>query len=342
MPRPNTLLVTTSMIADHDRGVIMKRQILLAIALCAALAVVATPVARQPGDTAYQPKRINKAIELIESGEPVYYFQFPGGGYEDGKRFAQTWADAIGYNVEQAPFSVVEFKAFMQGLIDGGPTKSGHRTPTVIVTLPVGGIDEATVRANYWMVEQVLAAGAHGILMVHMRDEGATRALVQAARYPNAPKAPGIGEGLRGSGGQRLAAEMWGISAAEYVRKADPWPLNPEGELLLGFKPEDRAALEVIDQTMAVPGVGVVEWGPSDMMMSYGLLRETGVAYPQEVLDARSRILEAARRNNVLFSEVGTNADNVVERIDDGILFHFANEDGARVGREHTGRVMPY
>ena len=143
----------------------MMRQgsVLLATAI-AAFAIVATTSARQSGDSGYTPQRINKAIELLEAGEPVYYFQFPGGGYEDGRRFAQTWADAIGYNVEQAPFSTVEFKAFMQGLIDGGPTKSGHRTPAVIVTLPVGGIDEATVRANYWMVEQVLAAGAHGVL----------------------------------------------------------------------------------------------------------------------------------------------------------------------------------
>ena len=320
----------------------MRQGSVLLVTAIAAFAIVATTSARQSGDSGYTPQRINKAIELLEAGEPVYYFQFRGGGYEDGRRFAQTWADAIGYNVEQAPFSTVEFKAFMQGLIDGGPTKSGHRTPAVIVTLPVGGIDEATVRANYWMVEQVLAAGAHGVLMVHMRDEGATRAFVQAARYPHAPKTPGIGEGLRGSGGQGLAAEMWGISAAEYVRKADPWPLNPEGELLLGFKPEDRAALEVIDQTMAVPGIGMVEWGPSDMMMSYGLLRTPGVAYPQEVVDARNRILQVARQNNVIFSEVGTNAANVIERVDDGIMFHFANEEGARIGRQHTGRVMPY
>ena len=320
----------------------MHRQSVLMAALLAALVLVVGIDARQSGDASYTPKRVNKAIELLEAGEPVYYFQFPGGGYEEGKQLSQTWADAIGYNVEQAPFSTLQFKAFMQGLIDGGPTKSGHRTPAVIVTLPVGGIDEATVRANYWMVEQVLAAGAHGILLVHMREEGAARAFVQSARYPLAAKTPGIGEGLRGSGGQGLAAEMWGISSAEYLRVADPWPLNPEGELLLGFKPEDKVALEVIDQTMAVPGIGMVEWGPADMMMSFGLIRRPGLAYPQAVNDARDRILDVAVRNDVVFSEVGTNADNVIERVDAGIRFHFSNEDGARVGRAHTGRVMPY
>ncbi len=319
----------------------MTRLKAVAVAVLAVFAVVVGLSAGQSGSS-YTPKRINKAIELIEMGEPVYYFQFPGGGYEEGKSLSQTWADAIGYNVEQAPFNALQFKEFMQGLIDGGPTPSGHRTPTVIVTLPVGGIDEATVRANYWMVEQVLAAGAHGILMVHMRTEGAARALVQASRYPLAPKTPGIGEGLRGSGGQGLAAQMWGITSQEYLRIADPWPLNPAGELLIGFKPEDKEALAVIDKTMAVPGIGIVEWGPADMMMSFGLVRGPGVPYSQEVMDARERILAVARQNNVVFSEVSTNADNVIERVDNGIMFHFANEEAARVGREHTNRVMPY
>ena len=125
--------------------------------------------------------------------------------------------------------------------------------------------------------------------------------------------------------------------------KADPWPLNPDGELLLGFKPEDRAALEVIDQTMAVPGIGMVEWGPADISMSYGVARDPNGNYPQMIADARARILEVAKREGVVFSAVGTNGDNIVDRIDrEQILFHFANEEAARVGRRHTQRVMPY
>ena len=321
----------------------MRKFVFLALALALGFVVTALPMAQSGGDASYTPKRINKAVELLAAGEPVYYFQIPGGGYEEGRRHAKTWADAIGYNVEQAPFSARELREFIQGLIDGGPTPSGHRTPAVIVTLPVGGIDEMTVRANYWMMEQVLAAGAHGILLVHMREEGAARAFVQPSRYPHAPKAEGIGEGLRGSGGQGLAAEMWGISASEYIKKADPWPLNPDGELLLGFKPEDRAALEALDQTMAVPGIGMVEWGPADMSMSYGVPRDPDGNYPQMVTDARNRILEVAKREGVVFSAVGTNGSNIIDRIDrEQILFHFANEEAARVGRRHTGRVMPY
>ena len=274
---------------------------LVFLALAFGVIVTALPLAQSGGDASYTPKRINKAVELLAAGEPVYYFQIPGGGYEEGRRHAKTWADAIGYNVEQAPFSARELREFIQGLIDGGPTPSGHRTPAVIVTLPVGGIDEATVRANYWMMEQVLAAGAHGILMVHMRDEGATRAFVQASRYPHAPKAKGIGEGLRGSGGQGLAAEMWGITAAEYIKKADPWPLNPEGQLLLGIKLEDRHCLANVEAITQVAGIAFAEWGPGDMGMSFGQPDSHDPPYGAEMEMARKRVKSACDKNGIRF-----------------------------------------
>ena len=51
---------------------------------------------------------------------------------------------------------------------------------------------------------------------------------------------------------------------------ADPWPLNPEGELLLGLKIEDRHCLPNVDAIAAIPGIGFAEWGPGDMGMSMG------------------------------------------------------------------------
>ena len=43
----------------------------------------------------------------------------------------------------------------------------------VIVTLPTDGTNEAVMRANAWMVKQVLATGVHGILLCHADDPGA-------------------------------------------------------------------------------------------------------------------------------------------------------------------------
>src|SRR5687768_11922427 len=158
-----------------------------------------------PQTPAAKPKRINKAIELLEQGQPVYYTQ-GGGGYEEGKTLAQTSSDYINYEMEHGAFDVTALRQFMRGLVDGGPTKSGHRTPAVIATLPILGLDEPSMRANYWVVQQVLAAGVHGILLCHARVPEAARVLVEASRYPFAPKVNGLDQGLRGSGSQTFAA----------------------------------------------------------------------------------------------------------------------------------------
>ena len=289
------------------------------------------------------PKRINKAIELLEQGQPIYYTQINRGGYDEGVELAQTWADYITYNFEHSEFNVAALRDFMRGLVDGGPTKSGHRTPTVICVLPVAGLDEYTMRANYWMVEQVLSAGAHGVLLVHARSPAAARVMVQAARFPRRGEAPaaGLGEGLRGSGPQGNAASIWGISSAEYLEVADPWPLNPNGEILLGLKIEDRHALENAEATVKVPGIGFAEWGPGDMSMSFGMSRHADGTWPNVLADARARVLAATKAANIAFLNSVT-ADNVERMIDEGVMIGSANEAAADKGRRYTQRTMPW
>ena len=276
----------------------------------------------------------------MEQGQPIYYTQVDGGGYAEGKKLAQTWADYITYNLEHSPFNITELRAFMQGLVDGGPTKSGHRTPAVICVPPVVGLDAMVVRANSWMVEQVLAAGVHGVLLAHARSPEAARALVQGARYPNQPRAEGIGEGLRGSGSQGFAARIWGISPAEYVKVADPWPLNPNGEILLGLKIEDSHALQNAEASTKVPGIGFAEWGPGDMSLSYGVSRSRP-ALPQVLVDARARVLAADKAAGIAFLN-GVTVDNVEQMIDEGVMIGASNREAAEKGRRYTKRTMPW
>ena len=219
-------------------------------------------------------KRVNKAVELLEQRQPVY-FEFvdamSAGGYEGGRALAQTWADYITYDVEHSAFDATALWQFMRGLADGGPTKSGHRTPAVIVTLPMDGISEPAVRGNSWIIKHALAAGVHGLLLCHVETAEAVRAFVEAVRYAFVPGiGSDLGAGRRGHGGQTRAAEIWGIPVAEYFARADPWPLNPRGELLLGIKVENTRALASVERTTRVPGLAFAEWGPGDMGMSMG------------------------------------------------------------------------
>lgn len=308
------------------------------------------PATATPADTGGKPKRINKAIELLSEGQPVYYIMATG-GYKEGRALAQTWADIIIYDMEHGgPLNFPGLFDFMQGLVDGGPTKSGHRTPAVIPQLPVGGLSAAIVQANYWMFTQLLDAGVHGVHLCHARQPGAIRSMVQACRFPfnhigdevDSGGDSGFKGGLRGSGGQGHGAKIWGISVPEYMAKADPWPLNSDGELLLGIKVEDKYALANTEQSCAVAGLGFCEWGPGDMGMSMGYTGHyNDGSFPVEMERARSRVLAAAKVNHLAFLNTAT-VDNVESMIREGVMIGASDEAAADKGRRFTNRKMPW
>ena len=289
--------------------------------------------------------RVNKAVELLEQRQPVY-FEFvdavSAGEYNGGRALAQTWADYITYDMEHSAFDVLALMQFMQGLVDGGPTRSGHRTPAVIVTLPIDGTDEHAVRANAWMIKHVLAAGVHGLLLCHAETPEAVRAFVEAARYAFA-SSDGLGAGRRGHGGQVRAAEMWGISVGEYFARADPWPLNPRGELLLGIKVENTRALANAERTTRVPGIAFAEWGPGDMGMSMGYPDQHDEPYPAQMQAARARVMAACKAAGLAFLEQVT-PENVTSRLDEGVMIASGPQarEAAEIGRKHTGRTLPW
>jgi 4-hydroxy-2-oxoheptanedioate aldolase len=281
-------------------------------------------------------KRINRAIELLQQGQPIYYtgsHEGTEGSFEQGVKDAQTWADYISYDMEHAPFDVKGLADYMRGIAKGGPTTSGHRTPAVIVNLPVDGTDEATVRANAWMFQQVLATGVHGILLCHADTPGAVRAFVEAVRFP------AFG-GRRGVHGNPTAARIWGITADEYGEKADVWPLNPNGELLLGLKLEDKYALENADANSKVPGIAFAEWGPGDMAFSLSVKNGPG-PMPALLQAARARVLAATKANKIFFLNTVT-PDNVVDMIKEGVMIGTGSQQAAEIGRKYSKRELPW
>src|SRR5258707_4985011 len=324
----------------------MKRASKLICLLSASFAFlfgVITMMAQAPS----KPKHINRAIELLEQGQPIYYtgsHSGTEGTFEQGKKDAQTWADYISYDMEHAPFDVKGLSEYMKGLVAGGPTKSGHRTPAVIVNVPVNGTDEATVRANAWMLEQVLATGVHGVLLTHADTPGAVRAFVEAIRLPIHKQGVGngISEGRRGVHGAHTAAKIWGVSRDEYLQKADAWPLNPDGELLLGLKLEDKYAVANADKNLKVPGIAFAEWGPGDMALSLGVVGMGGGAVNDpRMRNARFTILSACKANHKFFLNTMT-PDNVVAMIKEGVMIGPASAEAAQIGRKFTKRQMPW
>ena len=292
-----------------------------------------------------KPKRINRAVELLSQDQPIYYtgsHSGTAGTFEQGKADAQTYADYLSYDMEHAPFDVRGLSEYMKGLAAGGPTRSGHRTPPVIVNVPVNGTDETTVRANAWMFQQVLATGVHGILLCHADTPGAVRAFVEAVRLPIHKQGIGanLSEGRRGAHGSPTAAQIWGITADEYIQKADAWPLNPNGELLLGLKLEDKYAAANADANLKIPGIAFAEWGPGDMSLSLGIPGSGAQAAP-EMRVVRNKIFAATKANKVFFLE-GMSPQNIIAAIKEGVRVGPANQEAAEIGRKFTMRQMPW
>jgi len=316
--------------------------------------------------------QINRTIALLQEGQAIYY-DGPHSGhiltYDQGRLDANTWADYMNVGMEHGSFDMAGLAEYLRGMVDAGPTRSGHRTPAVIVEAPVNGTDAANVRFNAWQFRQILGRGAHGILLCQAETVDAVRAFVEACRYPHhlagvdpalpspeqrmhgATRPPNAGQtaegrqllgiGTRGRGSENTAAPVWGVSPSDYMDLCEPWPLNPNGELLLGVKLESPEGIANADAICAVPGLGFAEMGPGDLSLSLGHTTIQRDPYPPIMQAARDKVLAACKRNGIAFLE-GCNHANILARLDEGVRVIAGHDpEVAKMGRKHQRRRMP-
>jgi 4-hydroxy-2-oxoheptanedioate aldolase len=314
--------------------------------------------------------RINRAIELLAQDQAIYYVGQHTGhvlSYAQGRTDAKTWADYINIGMEHGAFDMPGLAQYMRGLVEAGPTNSGHRTPAVIVEVPVRGTDAAGLASNTWQIRQILARGVHGLLLCQAESVEAVRLFVEAARYPhhtlglaadrpsplarmhgakshlhhNPVSAAPLGVGSRGRGSEATAAAIWGLSAPQYLERCDPWPLNQAGELLLGVKIESPEGVANCEAILQVPGLGFAEMGPGDLGLALGYVEVPRQPYPPEMEAARNRVFGACKRHGLAFLEVCSPA-NIRRKLDEGVrAVAGQEEETAAIGRAHQKRAMP-
>lgn len=99
-----------------------------------------------------------------------------------------------------------------------------------------------------------LEAGAAGVVVPRVESAAEAAAAVAASRYPP--------DGVRGLGPSR--ATGYGARIAEHWAEAN-------AELLLAIQVETRAAVEALDELLAVADVDMIFVGPADLGSSYGI-----------------------------------------------------------------------
>jgi 4-hydroxy-2-oxoheptanedioate aldolase len=167
-----------------------------------------------------------------------------------------------------------------------------------------------------WVVKQALDIGVMGFVFNTVETKEQAENAVKAMRYPpwrafpNTSKGP---IGLRGwSPGS--AAWAWGIGLDEYRRRADVWPLNPDGDLMAIMIIETAEGVKNVDAIAQVPGVTALSAAAGgDLSSSYGV---PGNA--PEIEAARQTILQACLKHNVVCWISPTDKADIDRRLKEG------------------------
>src|SRR5258708_10303064 len=140
-----------------------------------------------------------------------------------------------------------------------------------------------------WVVKQALDIGLMGVIFNGIDNAEQALLAVRNMRYPQrkTSKYPDP-SGLRGYA-PGVAVWSWGVSATEYERRADVWPLNPDGDLLAIMMIETAEGLKNADAIAAVPREGAIFLGARGVLhqdLGVGSIAAENRAAPQVILSA--------------------------------------------------------
>jgi len=214
--------------------------------------------------------RLNPMIDLLEQKKPVFGVYWPGNpqGRRGGPPPADAvmkppseWAkDALAYRnadflfngsmeggVDRAIGGVTDF---IKATADAGAlvkTPFVHFPHPLVVKAPKIAPDTATGVQN---IGRELNLGVAGIMFVETESADEVRAGIAAMRF-------------KSQGGTRadevgMAPQVWGMSEQEYKKKADLWPINPDGELVNWTIVESKEGLAHVREIAQVKGIGVL------------------------------------------------------------------------------------
>lgn len=255
--------------------------------------------------------RLNGIIKQLEAGKTAVT-TFSPAEIGAGVSLATSGYDGVIFEMEHNPFETKGLRDTLQFMLNreqivGNGTLAPQVTP--IVRIPPNGSE-----MNQFLAKQVLDVGVYGVVWPHVSTAAEAYNAVSASRYPRPEDRPYLEpRGQRGDA-PVAAARYWGISNQDYYKKADVWPLNPEGEILVIIMCEEVKAIGNLDEMLKkVPGIGVVLIGEGDLSQDLGYPRQYD--HPV-VVEAMAEIRNICAANNVIcghpHAEMG-NIDIIVE-----------------------------
>lgn len=257
------------------------------------------------------PVHLNPVIEKLAQGKSVIGMSTNDLSLDNARNVARSGVDFIRLEMEHGPLDAAGARAFLVGTIDRAAT--ARKGNVQVDVAPFVRIAPYGREGSEWVVKQMLDIGMMGIKFPTIDNKEQALAAVRSMRYPQMKGSPYMQPaGLRGFGNGN-ALWFWGVSSEEYERRADLWPLNPQGDLLAIILIESADGLKNVEEIAAVPGVGVLFVGSNgDLPRSLGVRADS-----PEMVAAHQRILKACVAHNVVCgAPVG--AQNIQQRIKEG------------------------
>lgn len=256
--------------------------------------------------------RLNKVIAALEQGQRAFG-TFAGADAETAQWVTAAPYDGVIYEMEHRPWDPSRLKDTLQYMIN--PRQMVASGSTAPATTPIVRIPSNGGEMNQWLAKQALDIGVFGVVWPHVSTPEQAYNAVAACRYPRLKSAPLYEPaGIRGDS-PGTAARYWGVDNQEYYRRADVWPLAPEGEILTILMIEDTLAIENLDEILKVPGIGAVLIGEGDLSQELGYPRQ--YEHP-EVVKAMSEIVRICKANKVPVGHPHVSSKNVERVIADG------------------------
>lgn len=257
--------------------------------------------------------RLNGIIKELESGNNALVC-FQPGDTASAQAVATEKYDGVVFEMEHGAYDIKTLRDCLQYMLNRQQiVASGTVAPAVtpMVRIPPNGAE-----MNQWVAKQVLDQGVFGIVWPHISTVEEARNAVASCRYARPAGAPRYEPAGQRGDAPANAARFWGISQQDYYDRADVWPLDPKGEILVAIMCEDVVGLKNLPKILKeVPGIGAVIIGEGDLSQNLGFPRQ--YKHPT-VAGAIAEILAICKEHKVACGHPHVEADNVDEVVAQG------------------------
>lgn len=255
--------------------------------------------------------------------------------------FSGSMEGSVSTGRNGGPGPIVAFTQFADAVVEAGgiaTTPARLRAPLAVKTPNISRSDAPADPAVYVdNLSRQLNAGVSIVNFVEVDSVDEIERGIAAMRFASrgGTRPDAIGD----------AAKYWGLSEIEYRKKADVWPLSPDGELLAWAIIETREGLENVREIAQVKGLSAVIVGAGTLGRLFRTTNAEGQAVRDDVAweAAIQKILAACKefRKPCGYPAFETDIEARMKQGFDVFIIQAFGERGFKaveIGRQVSGR----